>query len=387
MNTTTLGTTIVAFHIGRGGQFHNPGYLSYIGEKSINDFTDDLFLRYENSREIVTAIEEIEDGEEFKRLYAMLQEAECGVSEAREELSKRGYSLTGDPQYYDGAGNEVGLTFAEAETGVGRINIDHGYDTTYAQFVQDCSDEELKLIIDSEQTWTNAYQWVEANRADLLPGNEPEHAQPFHDLHSLFLSLFGNSESLDLVLKKVENNSLTYREGMQELYEFEAIQLTQLSEALNESSLDVSAHVTNLPSDEATLCIDLRHAEAMIYIENKKFLIHIDGAVVDVIDNYAELEERVKNLKLQKVKTELDTYNGNADVWFTANGDSFGRISVNYRAEDLDMEESYDYNMNSIKERVLEYFDSIKPVGFYLDMVNFHQEMVRIGIYVSNLVR
>ena len=197
----------------------------------------------------------------------------------------------------------------------------------------------------------------------------------------------GSAEAIEAIVANVQNNSRTYAEGVQELYEFEAIQLTRLSEALNQSSFDVSAYVTNLPSDEATLWIDLRHAEALIYRENKKFLINIDGALIDVLDNYAELEERVKTLKIQKVKTEIKTYKGNADVWFTANGNSFGRISVNYTADDLDMEESYEYNMNSIQERVLEFFDSIKPVGFYLDMVDFQQSMVKIGIYVSNLVR
>ena len=35
---------IVAFHIGRGGRFYNSGHLSYIGENTINSFTNDLFL-------------------------------------------------------------------------------------------------------------------------------------------------------------------------------------------------------------------------------------------------------------------------------------------------------------------------------------------------------
>ena len=48
MNTQelTAADTIVAFHIGRGGHFHNPGHLSFIGKKLISDFTDSLFIGF-----------------------------------------------------------------------------------------------------------------------------------------------------------------------------------------------------------------------------------------------------------------------------------------------------------------------------------------------------
>lgn len=89
------GKTIVAFHIGRGGNFYNPGHLSFIGEKKISEFTDDLFLNDDN-------------------------------------------------QWEDGTGNKVGLT--KEETEVGRINIDGEYDTTYCKLLSDCSEDELELI-------------------------------------------------------------------------------------------------------------------------------------------------------------------------------------------------------------------------------------------------
>jgi|SRR3972149_1890938 len=50
--------TIVAFHIGRGGRFNNQGHLSYIGEKKIGDFTNDLFTRFSNSKEVVNRFSE-----------------------------------------------------------------------------------------------------------------------------------------------------------------------------------------------------------------------------------------------------------------------------------------------------------------------------------------
>jgi len=36
--------TIVAFHTGRGGKFYNAGHVSFIGEKKINEFVNDLFV-------------------------------------------------------------------------------------------------------------------------------------------------------------------------------------------------------------------------------------------------------------------------------------------------------------------------------------------------------
>ncbi len=92
---------IVAFHIGRGGRWYNAGFKTFIGEKKIGEFTDDLFI-YNNS------------------------------------------------YYIDCNGNAVGLTCEEEETGVGRINEDGEYDTTYSQYLEDCSEEEIELINNSD---------------------------------------------------------------------------------------------------------------------------------------------------------------------------------------------------------------------------------------------
>jgi hypothetical protein len=108
MKTETLqNQTIVAFHVGRGGKYWNPGHVSFIGEKKIREFTGNLFL-----------------------------------SEEEEE-------------FLDGNGNSVGLTIQECENGIGTINIDGGYDTTYTCYLSDCSDEELEIIADTknERGW------------------------------------------------------------------------------------------------------------------------------------------------------------------------------------------------------------------------------------------
>lgn len=96
--------TIVAFHIGRGGRFYNAGHLSFLGEYRIDDsrFLNDLSL-------------------------------------SEDELV-----------YVDSVGSEVGLTVEEAKTGIGRINIDGIYDTTYTKLLSDCDDKELEAIAKTE---------------------------------------------------------------------------------------------------------------------------------------------------------------------------------------------------------------------------------------------
>lgn len=52
----------------------------------------------------------------------------------------------GDLIYVDHNDTPVGLSVKEAATGVGCINLDNDYDTTYAIYLQDVSEQELKLI-------------------------------------------------------------------------------------------------------------------------------------------------------------------------------------------------------------------------------------------------
>ena len=90
---------IVAFHIGRGGRFYNPEHLSYLGEKDINDFVDNLFLNEDET------------------------------------------------MYTDGDGNEL----LEVENGgIGSIDIDGGYDTTYCCRVWDLDEREINVILATE---------------------------------------------------------------------------------------------------------------------------------------------------------------------------------------------------------------------------------------------
>ncbi|MBN2776829.1 MAG: hypothetical protein JXR36_04260 [Bacteroidales bacterium] len=98
----TKENTIVAFHIGRGGKFYNAGYLTYLGEKEIGNFVDDLFPRGDQLGEI---------------------------------------------RYYDGGGDDTELTQEEVNSGIGTINIDNDYDTTYTKYLCDCDEREINAIL------------------------------------------------------------------------------------------------------------------------------------------------------------------------------------------------------------------------------------------------
>lgn len=114
---------IVAFHIGRGGRFYNSGHTSYIGERIINDFTNDLFLNKD---------------ETF---------------------------------YTDGNGTEI---LEVDNDGTGKINIDYEYDTTYACKVSDLSEEEINIILATKNKRGYFGQFAEKMIKAEIADNEDE---------------------------------------------------------------------------------------------------------------------------------------------------------------------------------------------------------------------
>lgn len=147
--------TIVAFHIGRGGRFNNQGHLSFVGVHDISYFTDDLFINYENQAKIFNAIKGRENLE--NKYY------NCCENDDFSFFEKLGFDL-GKKVFYDQCGNEVGLTEKEYDSGVGSINIDHGYDTTYTCCLEDCDEDELRLIL--------AYSgWIDSKILDYCRKN------------------------------------------------------------------------------------------------------------------------------------------------------------------------------------------------------------------------
>jgi hypothetical protein len=149
-----MSKTIVAFHIGKGGRFWNPGHVSYIGKHEIGYFTDDLFCHYQFETEyrniysdypnIIESLEnffDVGDGETSQDImdkYPIFR---------RLNIKLKDLGVYG---YYDGSGNYTGLTQLEYESGVGSINIDGEYDTTYTKYIDDCDKDEMLLIINSD---------------------------------------------------------------------------------------------------------------------------------------------------------------------------------------------------------------------------------------------
>jgi len=146
---------IVAFHIGRGGRFNNAGFLRFIGEKKIGDFTDDLYPDYENRGDFKDRL-----GWD-KSFYDIPCILDCMTDRDLETLEKF-YGITeeqlGEYGYFKASGNHSGLYEKQVESGIGTINIDYDYDTTYTTYLDECSERELIAIIESD-VW---------NKEDLL---------------------------------------------------------------------------------------------------------------------------------------------------------------------------------------------------------------------------
>jgi hypothetical protein len=85
------------------------------------------------------------------------------------------------------------------------------------------------------------------------------------------------------------------------------------------------------------------------------------------------------------VRTEVKTYQSNADVFFSVGDNSLGWITVYF--SDVDQEETTDYNMENIKEFVLDGFADLKEDNQELDMDNFEFEIGRIAIHISPLTK
>lgn len=114
-----LGEALVAFHIGRGGRFHNPGHLTY--EPYTKSFAD------------------IVNGDS-KRWTFINNEDEEGNTLPDDE-----WTLTDSNDHVICEGRDE----IEAETG--RVSWDGEYDTDYVTRIKNCDENELELIYNSGQ--------------------------------------------------------------------------------------------------------------------------------------------------------------------------------------------------------------------------------------------
>lgn len=115
-----MSNAILEFHVGRGGQFHNPGFVTYKGIVDGIGSTSTFDKVYPPEG---IDIDDMEDGDEF-------------VNEV---------------------GNSVGLTKAQYDSGDGIIDFDGGYDTTYTKLANDLSDEEAMLVFKDAMKFDGKY--------------------------------------------------------------------------------------------------------------------------------------------------------------------------------------------------------------------------------------
>jgi hypothetical protein len=103
---------IVAFHVGRGGRFNNGGHVTFIGEKNLQKL---IQLNFDH------LFEQNRVNGKFSKPY----------------LTDLNGTIIVDSDEYN---NEVGF-----------LEFDTIYDSDYCKYIEDCSDEELRLISDSSE--------------------------------------------------------------------------------------------------------------------------------------------------------------------------------------------------------------------------------------------
>jgi hypothetical protein len=108
--------TILHFHTGRGGRFHNAGFRSFCGTKNITE----VLNQCDNS----------------------------GQNTFIQNRDVKGRFC--EPFYADCNGNFI-ISFKDAEAGVGTLNWDNNYDTDDCILLSECDAKELKLIYDSQE--------------------------------------------------------------------------------------------------------------------------------------------------------------------------------------------------------------------------------------------
>ena len=125
MKTNNLEKRVAMFHIGRGGRFYNSGHLTFVGFNKINECHDWQQNTFDKTRD--------EKGK-FCKPYLI----DCS-----------GNVLMDADQYQEAV-----------ETGIGILNFDHDYDTTYTTYTDELSVAELEAM--SENPYYGVDEVLEA---------------------------------------------------------------------------------------------------------------------------------------------------------------------------------------------------------------------------------
>ena len=150
--------TIVYFHIGRGGRYHNSGHKTFNGTKNLSEVLSLCdsnnqwsFLAKENQSEIYSMLKK----RNLENLLELFEE--CINNSDFAKFEERTGMQLGEDVYQDGSGNYI-VSESDVENGIGVLNWDNDYDTDICQHITDCNEEELLLI-------ANSNEW---NHKDLL---------------------------------------------------------------------------------------------------------------------------------------------------------------------------------------------------------------------------
>ena len=118
--------TIVTFKIGRGGQFYNGGHRTFFEDCGIGD---------------IYIVKEY--------LYPPKLNPNDTADDTVDESP--------EAEYTDCDGNSVELTNAMIESGIGRINIDHDYESYYSTYLEDCDENELLILLNDDRKYLIEY--------------------------------------------------------------------------------------------------------------------------------------------------------------------------------------------------------------------------------------
>lgn len=152
-NNTTEKKTILYFHTGRGGRYYNDGFTSFRGEKTISEvlsIVDDgkhpSFRAKKNQHEIARLLND----RNLDNLAEFFEN--CNDKDDFAEFENKTGLKLGEDIYVDCNGNEI-ITAAELEEGTGTLDWDGAYDTDNCILLSDCSEQELRLIIESDDDY------------------------------------------------------------------------------------------------------------------------------------------------------------------------------------------------------------------------------------------
>lgn len=228
-----MTNTIVYFHTGRGGHFHNAGHVSFCGNKTILEVLQlkgdkhPTFLNKENQVEIYGMLKG-----RGNLIELFEQCADKGDFTAFE--NKTGLKL-GEDVYTDSNGSQM-ITVAEAESGVGGLNWDEGYDTDVCMLLSECSDNELKIIANSDE-------W---NKEGLL--------QEF----------FNDNTDLKIDWAKFDGR---YSDLIDDYYNFPNVEVTDYYEAEDEELFNIIA-TNNKTGEQVIEKYDFNAMDAETWIHN-----------------------------------------------------------------------------------------------------------------------